>query len=188
MTLQVEKKLWTADEYNRMAEAGLLDLGRRVELVEGEIYLMSPHGRPHGLVISHLTQLLVGWFGATHYVRVQLPLSLTNLSEPEPDFAVCPKASTLRAPRHPTMADLVIEVSDSSLAFDRETKAGLYAAAGCANYVIVNVPGRCLEVYQQPQAGRYELIRVLRGPQGLDLAGLDRVLTPAEVFAVLDEC
>lgn len=186
MALRLQKKLWTADEFNRMAEAGVLDSERRLELVEGEIYLLSPQNRAHGLIISHLNQLLVAEFASTHYVRVQLPLSLEEHSEPEPDFALCTKEATLSAARHPSSADLVLEVADSSLSFDREQKARVYARAGIPNYVVVNVSERCLEVFQKPKADRFETTYVLRGDEETRFDGLEFRLNANKVFAILE--
>lgn len=148
--LRAEPKRWTADEFNRMAELGLLAPGERVELIEGEIVAMTPQNPRHSSATALCTNLLVERFGRTHLVRVQLPLSLGELSEPEPDFALVPKESRERPLRHPSQTDLVIELADSSLAYDRHEKASLYAKAGVREYWVLNLVDRCLEIHLSP--------------------------------------
>lgn len=89
-------------------------------------------------------------FGDTHEIRVQLPLTLGTHSEPEPDFALVRFDVADGAARHPDIADLVIEVSDSSLSFDRAEKASLYAKAGIADYWLLNLRARRLEIRRKP--------------------------------------
>lgn len=150
MTLNLEPRRFTVEEYARMGEAGVFPPGERVELLEGEIFPMSPHNRPHSYRLEKLTTLLVMAFHRSHGVRVQLPLTLTPQSEPEPDFALVPLTSARAYLRHPESADLVIEVSDSSLAFDRGPKASAYAKAGIAEYWLLNLQASRVEVRRQP--------------------------------------
>lgn len=147
--LHATPRTWTKDEYYRMAEFGLFD-HQRVELIEGNIVQMTPQDRPHADGITHATSVLVKAFEATHYVRVQLPFDVGSISEPEPDFVVVRKEVSDAAARHPESADLVIEVAHSSLAYDREEKASLYARAGITDYWIMNMVDRQLEVHRDP--------------------------------------
>lgn len=96
--------------------------------------------------------MLVRAYGDTHLVRVGLPIQVGEYSEPEPDFALVRPGSQSAARRHEMVPDLVIEVSWSSLAYDRLRKTSLYAKAGIPEYWIVNLVDRCLEVHLQPQA------------------------------------
>lgn len=137
-------------EYYRMAEVGILRPNERVELIEGEIIPMAPQGPEHAIVGDHLQELFARAFGSGYYVRAQRPLALGQASDPEPDIAVVSGSWTDYAAGHPTTALLVVEVAESSLSFDRQVKAGLYAAAGIADYWIVNLEQRLLEVYRQP--------------------------------------
>ena len=150
MTLNVKPRKFNVDEYVRMGEAGVFRPDERVELIEGEIVPMSPHNRRHALRIAKLNSLLVRAFADSHDIRVQLPLTLGTHSEPEPDFALVPLEQAEEGERHPSGADLVIEVSDSSLPLDRNEKASLYARAGIAEYWLLNLRSRRLEVRLLP--------------------------------------
>ncbi len=146
-----EPRSFSVDEYALMGEAGVFRPGERVELIEGVIVSMSPQNVPHASRIARLTTLLVNAFGQTHEVRVQLPLTLGERSEPEPDFALVRFEQADQARRHPDGADLVMEISDSSLSFDRTEKASLYARAGIPEYWVLNLPAQRLEVRRQPR-------------------------------------
>ena len=135
-----------------MAEAGIFRPGERLELIEGEIVRMTPQGSVHATGIQLAQEALGTLFGAGFLVRVQMPLALGSVSEPEPDIAVVPGSPRDFRQTHPTMAALVVEVSDSTLAFDRQTKGHLYAEAGIPEYWIVNLNDGKLEVYREPTA------------------------------------
>jgi Uma2 family endonuclease len=149
MTLATEQyRRWSKADYIRMAETGILADGERTELFEGSILTLSPNNPPHANSVSRLNMLLTSHF-QTKVVRVQLPLDVSESSLPEPDFAVV-AADALSDTSHPRLADLVIEVADSSLKFDRTEKMSLYARAGIQEYWVVNVADRVLEVYREP--------------------------------------
>jgi Uma2 family endonuclease len=174
----------TVDEYYRMAAAGILEPEERVELIEGVVFSMVPQNEPHANAIVELNAYLVKALAGPNEVRVQLPLTLNDESEPEPDFAVV--RAGRRTPRHrrtghPSTAVLVIEIADSTLKFDRE-KAALYARAGVKEYWIVNVRGRCVEVFQKPNraSGRYKSSSVVGPGQILKPAGLPGPRIPVE--------
>jgi len=145
-------KKWTIVEYERMADLGLFRPGERVELFEGDILEMSPQNVPHGHSLTHANHLLVQLFGDTHYVRVQLPLNVGERTQLEPDFALVQHRLIDEVASHPWSADLVIEVSESSLAYDRGAKLRAYAQAGIPEYWVVNLPDGLLEVYRDPDA------------------------------------
>lgn len=132
-----------------MCELGVIGEDERVELIEGNIVQMPPIGPDHSHSVGWGNNELVTLYGASHIVRVQLPLALLSHSQPQPDFALVAK-DQLKPGHHPAEADLVIEVADSSLAYDRTEKASVYAAAGIPDYWIVNLPGRRLEVHRDP--------------------------------------
>ncbi len=161
VTVDLKKRLWTVREYNRMGELGLIGPQERVELIDGEVLRMSPQKPLQANVTMLLNHSLVSRYGETHYVRVQLPWEANPYSEPEPDFALISKDKPLSSSNHPTEADLVIEVADSSLAFDRSRKSRLYAESGVPEYWIVNIPGRCLEVYREPKDQVYSSLQKL---------------------------
>lgn len=141
---------WTREEYYKMAVSGLFD-GRRVELIHGEIFEMSPQDSLHASGITMVNRCLSRNFTQSFLVRVQLPVALGLESDPEPDFAIVQGEVSDYLQAHPSTAVLVIEVSVSSLEYDRTIKLQLYAEAGIPEYWIINLVDRRLEVYRQPQ-------------------------------------
>ena len=141
---------WTRAEYMRMTEVGILAPDERVELIEGEIIKMSPQNTPHAVAVSLISEILRVFFGKGYYVRTQMPMDINEISEPEPDVAVVSGTPRDYLLGHPTTALLIVEVSDSTLAYDRNQKASLYAKADIADYWIVNLINRRLEVHREP--------------------------------------
>ena len=140
-----------------MAEVGLLAPDARVELIEGEIIHMAPSGPPHAGVLSFLATRLQTAAQGKAIVRPQLPLHIDDFSEPEPDFAlVKPRVDHYKS-LHPVPGDvlLLVEVSQSSRAYDRKRKLPLYAACGIPEYWIVDVVKPVLHVFRTPQGQRY---------------------------------
>ncbi|MGD0390515.1 MAG: Uma2 family endonuclease [Tepidisphaeraceae bacterium] len=141
---------WSLEEYYRMGESGFFR-DQRVELISGEVLKMSPQGSGHFACVCLCNDAVGRCFGSNHVVRVQGPLLVGDDSEPEPDIAVVPgQPRDYTGKSHPSTALLVIEVSDTSLEFDRTSKAGLYSSAGIQDYWIVNLTDRCIEVYRNP--------------------------------------
>jgi len=143
---------WTRDEYYRLAELGMFGQ-QRVELVEGAIIRMPAQKNLHGIAIDLSHEALRTAFGPGHWIRIQLPLHLGTRSAPEPDLAVVlGRSRDYLKTGHPQTALLIVEISDTSLAYDRIRKASLYARAGIADYWIVNLVDRRLEVRRAPVA------------------------------------
>ena len=141
--------LWTRGEYYRMAEAGLFD-GKHVELIEGQVIEMSPMGSPHRTAVILVGDILRNAFGSGYFVQTQSPLDLGAISEPEPDVAVIRGDARDYANAHPVTAALIVEVAETSLDYDRASKASLYAKAGITDYWIVNLNDRQLEIHRNP--------------------------------------
>jgi Uma2 family endonuclease len=157
---------FTVAEYYRMAEAGVLPPGRRTELIDGDVIEMSPIGTKHAACVTRLQRTLSSRLGTRADVRVQQPVRLTDASEPEPDVALVARRGDDYEAGHPTPADvlLVVEVSDTTLAFDRAVKAPLYAQAGIVEYWLVDLANRLVEVHRSPSADGYrEVIRAVAG-------------------------
>ena len=147
----------TVVDYHRMGEAGILSEADRVELIEGELVAMSPVGSRHVGTVNAFTRLLIGAVGDRGVVSVQNPIRLDDRSEPEPDVAVLrPRADDYRTalPMPPDVL-LVIKVADSTLAYDRDVKAPLYAVHGLPEFWIVDLAGRAIEVHRKPEGGLY---------------------------------
>lgn len=140
---------WTVDEYYKLGDLGFFD-GKRVELIRGEIHEMAPMRTPHATAVRRLLEKLARIFKVGFVIDSQLPLGLSATNEPEPDIAVISGDIRDFADTHPKSAMLVVEVSDSTLAFDRIAKAALYAEFGIEEYWIVNIKERQLEVYRKP--------------------------------------
>jgi Uma2 family endonuclease len=142
---------WTREEYYRMGEIGFFE-DKRVELIEGEVIDMSPIYSPHATSVTLAGEVLREIFGKGWVVREEKPLSLGIDSDPEPDIALVEGKARDFKDAHPTMASLVIEVADSSLSYDRNRKASLYAKAGIQDYWILNLHDRQIEVHRRPIA------------------------------------
>jgi Uma2 family endonuclease len=141
---------WKRIEYEQMIDRGIFHPGERLEMVGGELVVREPQGGAHALGIELVADALREAFGATARVRVKLPIALDDESEPEPDVSVVGGPLEDADPVLPSGALLIVEVSDSSLALDRTEKASLYARAGIADYWILNLAERVLEVHREP--------------------------------------
>jgi Uma2 family endonuclease len=128
--------------------------GRRAMLIDGVILEEGPMNPPHAITLELVAEALRMAFGSGWRFRSQSPLVLGQDLDPEPDFAVIP-GTPRGTSGHPTTADLVVEVADSSLDFDTNVKRLLYARAGIREYWVVDIHGRSLHVYRDPQAGDY---------------------------------
>lgn len=161
MTVSTYK--WTIDRYHQAVEAGVFD-DQPVELLDGEIVLMSPEGVPHAGLSSYAADYLRELLGRRAKVRDAKPVTLPNHSEPEPDIAIVePLDDVYINEHHPYVENIfwLVEYSNSSLGTDTETKRKLYAAAGIQEYWVVNLKTIELIVYRDPVAGDYQLIVTL---------------------------
>jgi Uma2 family endonuclease len=131
MGVQVQRRLFTVEEYHRMAEAGILSEDDRVELIEGELVTMSPIGSRHAACVARLTALLFP-VGGRGILWVQNPIRLGARSEPQPDVALLRYRPDFYASAHPGPEDvlLVVEVAETSADADRSLKIPLYARYG----------------------------------------------------------
>src|SRR5688572_16929280 len=139
-------------EYDCLVADGMFE-GERLELIRGVIVEMSPQDAKHAAAIQRISRLMFTRVADRAEVRVQLPLALSDDSEPEPDIAVVARGEYRDA--HPTTALLVVEVAHSRLSFDRITKASLYAACNVPEYWIVNLIDARVEVHTKPAGGAY---------------------------------
>jgi Uma2 family endonuclease len=148
--LEPRLRRWTREEYYRLGDLGWFD-GQRTELIEGEIMVLSPQRPNHSYVTDHVATVLrsSGWLGV--WVRMQLPFDFGPYSDPEPDVSVVAGNSADYRDVHPATALLIIEVSGTTLAYDRGRKASLYAMRGVADYWIVNLEERQLEIHRDPR-------------------------------------
>jgi Uma2 family endonuclease len=165
---------WSVDDYHKMIRHGILTEKHDVELIRGEIVPKMPKGDLHFACMKRLTALFSRLVTNSAILSVQDPIVLAD-SEPEPDIALLVFRDDFYKSGKPRAGDtyIVIEVADSSLAYDREVKGPLYAENGIAEYWIVNLVDRCLEVYCLPQTdGGYAEVRTLRPGESINLAKL----------------
>lgn len=146
-------RLWTRVDYYHAADVGIFAPDEKLELIEGEILTMSPVGSQHSVTVLRTFQFLVRAFGKDYHINIQEPITLSDMTEPEPDVIVAMGESGLYEDHHPTPAELrlVVEVSDTTLVFDKTRKAALYNACGIPEYWIVNLPLRQIEVFRDPR-------------------------------------
>ena len=140
-------------EYHRMAETGILTPEDRVELIEGEIVDLAPIGSAHGGTTIRLTSLVARAVAEGRVLAsIQAPLRLDPHNEPQPDLMLLRPRADFYRDSHPTPTDvlLLVEVADSSLAFDRGPKLALYARHGVPEVWLIDLPGRTVEICREP--------------------------------------
>jgi Uma2 family endonuclease len=148
--MEVKTHRWRRVEYERLIETGFFPLSDPVELVGGQLIVAEPQGSGHFAAIRAVEEALRAAFGPGWEVRGQGPLALDEESLPEPDVAVVRGSFRDYVAGHPSRPALVVEVSESSLGLDRHHKGSLYARAAIADYWIVNLVDRVLEVRREP--------------------------------------
>lgn len=162
---------FSVDDYHRMADAGVLSEDDRVELIEGEIVEVAPIGPVHSSRVMRAYRFFLSRLGDRAVVWVQNPIRLGDLSEPEPDIALLRPSGDDYGGGLPVAADilLLVEVADSSVAYDRDVKLPLYAAHGIVEVWLVDLPAGVVEVWSEPDATGYTSLRRM---------GPGRFLTP----------
>jgi len=180
------RRRFTRKEYYRMAEVGILGERDRVELIRGEIVEMSPPGRHHRAFVNNLNRLLSRRLPEHAVVSVQNPLPLSDDTEPQPDLAVLRSREVSYREREARAEDalLVVEVAETSLAYDRSTKLRLYAAAGIPEYWVVDCTAETVEVHRGPGPDGYRDVRMVTGDATLTLQAFPDVeLRTTDIFA-----
>ncbi|BCM93706.1 hypothetical protein IAD21_05597 [Abditibacteriota bacterium] len=178
----------SASDYEQMASLGLFE-GLRVELIDGEIVEMPPIGESHARSVTKTAIRLTVALHERLLIRSQNPINAGTLGRPEPDVVLVPLES-LQVEGPPSQAELVIEVSDSTLKYDQTDKASLYASLGIQDYWIINLVEESLEVRRQPIARSvarfgfdYASIQILtRGQSASPLVAPDVVLQVQELL------
>jgi len=174
MRIEAPKKLFTVDEYYRMAEVGILGPEDRVELIEGEIIRMSPIGMHHAGCVNTANRMFITAFGDRVVVSVQNPLRLSNYTEPVPDIVVLKPRPDLYREKRVWAEDalLVVEVADTTLEYDCNVKVPLYAASGVPEVWIEDLKRRRLLVYRDPDGKHYKTQLVLNREDAVSIATL----------------
>jgi Uma2 family endonuclease len=188
MAVEVERvrRLFTVEEYQRMGAAGIFGPEERVELIDGEIFEMSPIGPRHAGTVMNLNRLLVQGLGDRAWVSPQNPVVIAPRSQPQPDLQVLRQRTVHYSAAHPTEADvlLAIEVADSSVRFDRTVKQRLYARAGIVEFWLVDTNAGRIDVHRGPAGDRYADIRsAARGQTVSPQAFPDLILSVDAILA-----
>lgn len=181
------RRKFTADEVYRMLDAGILEEGPGLELLEGDLVVMSPQGPPHAGFAELVRERLLQALGPGHNARTHAPVDAGPYSQPEPDVALVRGRAEDYLSRHPTAADtlLVVEVARSSLPRDRR-KARIYAQAGFPEYWLFDVEARTVDVHRDPDGvGAYRNVRTATSGDRLAISGSIAELDLAALFALL---
>jgi len=178
MRAEVTRKLFTTDEYYRMAEVGILTPHERVELIEGEIVRMSPIGLRHAACVNRTADLFMLKFRGKTTVTVQNPAHLNQYNEPQPDILLLKHRDDYYASKRPSPEDmlLLIEVSDTTLGFDLNVKTPIYAAAGIREVWIADLRKNVVRVFRDPEAGQYRTVLTYSADDELTVLAFPKVI------------
>ena len=170
-----ERRIITVEDYHRMAEAGLLNEDSRVELIEGEIIEMAPIGISHNCAVDRLNERLVQAVTGHANVRVQGSFRLSNITEPQPDLILLRRREDFYAHKFAAAEDtlLVIEVSDTTLRYDRNVKVPLYAKYGIPEVWIVDLENSRLHFFRSLAEGAYADVSATAAPGLTALPGVE---------------
>ena len=159
------RRRFTRTDYRRMAEVGILAEDDRVELLDGEITIMSPIGIPHSAAVRFLNSFFSARVGKRAIVDVQNPIAIGDANEPQPDLTILRPSEDYYRKEHPGPADvlLLIEVADTSRELDRGEKLRLYAQAGIAEYWVIDLNRRLLIVHRKPKHAEYASVQQYDG-------------------------
>lgn len=185
MALELEKRRFTFDEYAKLVEVGILRERDRVELVDGEIVLMAPIGRDHMSVVARMNRVLVTRLGDRAVVMPQSTQRLSDFNAPEPDFTIAAPRDDFYRSAYAKPGDIFafVEVAQSSLSYDRDRKARLYARHGVREYWIADLVDWSVEVLRDPHDETYASRRIARGEEALSFAAApDIAFTVAELL------
>jgi len=185
----ITRRRITVEEYEVMYEAGVFKPDERLELINGEILTMAPMNAPHISHVARLSRIFIETLGRRATVFTQLPIVISEDSEPEPDISILRWRSDDYFSGKPRAQDVyvLIEVASASLLFDRRIKLPLYARVGIPEVWIVNVQARQLEVYRNPKGEDYAEKRILQPSESVSLLAFPDVEIPlSEVFITPD--
>jgi len=185
----VRRYRFTVEQYHRMGDVGILPPDCRVELIDGQIFTMSPIGPWHSGVVNRLNRWFVTGLGDRAVVHVQNPTIVDRRSEPQPDIMLLEPRADFYGTAHPTPNDtlLVVEVAESSLAHDRRRKLPLYARTGVTELWIVSRRADAIDVFREPTANDYRVhLRKRRGDDVAPAAFPDLRLAVGDILGAQD--
>jgi len=178
--MQLVTNRFDVEQYHLMNIPGILTEDDRVELINGEIVEMSPIGRLHSGRVNRLTSLFTKLLGDLVVVAIQNPIVLNNLSEPQPDVALLKPRTDFYESVLPQVSDifLLVEVSDTTLVYDRDVKIPLYATHGVPEVWLVNVAEQVVVVYSQPGTDGYREVNIYQRGENLCLTAFPTINLP----------
>ena len=182
--VQLERKLFSVDDYYKMLDDGIIQHSERIELINGELLKMSPIRSAHSGMVNILAEELMANINGRYNVAVQNPVRINNVSEPEPDISVLKYRKDRYSKRHPRPSDviLLIEVADTSLHIDREVKKALYAETSIQEYWIINLQDEQIEVFKNPINGVYQENTLIKKGEMANCTAIGFSLDTNEIF------
>jgi Uma2 family endonuclease len=170
-------RLISVKNYEEMFEHGILTSEDKVELLNGVLIEKMPKGKKHASANDKIARFFYRIFDEKVIIRNQNPIILDDISEPEPDIVLAKWNETEYAESHPTPKDilLIMEISDTTLAYDRETKAKAYSRNGIQQYLLLNLNNQTLEDFREPSEDGYQSKRTWRKGDSLDLVAFPEV-------------
>lgn len=184
MTLQLNRKLFTVEEYHKLAEVGILKSTDRVELINGEIITISPTKSNHAGIVDSLVEYLIIKLYKKATIKCQNPIVLSDKSEPQPDIVIANyKVDSYRS-AHPIPEEIlmIIEVSDSTLVYDQSIKAKLYANANIPEYWIINLLDQQIEIHRQPKNGEYHFKQIISEEGTIQANAINFLINFSDIF------
>lgn len=184
MSSHITRKRFDSASYLRMAETGILSPTDRVELIDGEILVMSPIGHRHGVAVNAATRTIVKTVGEKAFLWAQTTLVLDKFVVPEPDLALLKPRDDFYAGKQPEAEDvlLIVEVADSSLEYDTTVKLGMYAILGIPEYWVADLRNDRLLAYSEPNGDTYRVMREAHPGELLAPLALPETEFPVSVF------
>ncbi len=160
---QPRRLRFTVDEYYKMVELGMLKDYEKAEIIEGELIQKMAIGDRHAFIVDTLTKFFIKNVSDDVLVRAQNPVRLSDYDESEPDLALA-DLNKFDGKRHPRPEEviLLVEVSDSTVKYDRNKKLPLYAEAAIPEVWVVNLPNEIVEVHTQPSVGLYQFVKIFK--------------------------
>lgn len=173
---QPRRLRFTVDEYYKMIELGMLKDYEKAEIIEGELIQKMPIGDRHATAVNNLNSFLIRNLAEHILVSVQNPVRLTDYDEPEPDLALA-DLRKFDGKRHPRPAEIVllVEVSDTTVKYDRDKKLPLYAEAEIPEVWIVNLPNEIVEIHTQPSVGLYQFVKIFKRGENIKSEALPKL-------------
>jgi Uma2 family endonuclease len=181
--VQIEKvappapKRFRAEDFRKMTEVGILPEESGWEVIDGFLIDKMSIGSKHAGAVKILSEMLRDLTRTEAIISVQDPIHIDDYNEPEPDIALLKRRNDFYRESHPLPSDvlLLVEVSDSTIEYDREIKKTLYAEAGIVEYWLVNLQNDTIEVYSQPKNGNYRLARILESGEIIEASAIENL-------------